>query len=373
MIPISLSKLEYKRALTHLKWWLLYGALMSFINIWGKPLYYVFGFIPVCLLIAAVFYALLGIHRHASAIYQPMLYLAVTVCMQWLLFLLLYMGLPRLGIMLPFAGKDPSVGKFLLFGFNIFFDIVLAAIAYVKHVKAIHALKEQLRLARELHAKELASIRAEKQRVERELQMRKSESARWVSTLNAHTLGNAYNAIYKTLMSNEKVADGFLELKAMYDYVLKNAPGHSGMVPIEGEIGMLKTWIRVFKIGHELAQVDIEIAPDVPQIELPSFTFIVFIENSFEHGYHADGNHPIRIRIDSDHQFVLFTISNKKRKGKSRSRLKANRPPGLGIKGIKQRLQLADIPFDLEIQDDVEQGVYAATLAIDYSKSPNYE
>jgi len=367
MIPILLRKLDYKRAFTHIKWWLLYGAFMSVFNIWGKPFYYVLGFMLVCLLIAAVFYALVGIYWHIQAVYRPVLYIVVIIAMQWLLFLLLYNGLPQLGIVLPFAGREASVGKFLLFGLNIFFDIVLAAVAYIKHVKAIHALNKQIDLERALHAKEMERIQTKNQMLERELQMRKSESARWVSTINAHAVGNVYNAIYSSLMNDEQVADGFLGLKNMYDYVLENAPGHSGMVPLEREIGMLKVWSRVFKIGYESATVDIKVAPNLPKIQLPSFTYIIFIENSFEHGYHTGGNSPIRIRIDGDEQSVLFTISNKKRITARSNRLKANRPSSLGIEGMKQRLNLADIPYDLSVHDD-EQGSYTVTLAIYHTK-----
>lgn len=369
MMSILLKKPEYKRAFTHIKWWLLYGAAMSFLNIWGRPFYYVLGFMAICLLMALVFYALVSIHWRVQVVYQWVIYMVVVmIAMQWLLFFLLYNWLPLLDITLYFPDSEVDVGKFLLFGLNIFFDIVLAVIAYIKHVKVIHALNKQISLERELHAAELARIQTENRMLERELQMRRSESARWVSAINAHAVGNVHNAIYRSLMSNEKVADGFLGLKDMYDYVLENAPGHSGMVPLEREIEMLKVWSRVFKIGYESATIDIEVAPNLPAIRLPSFTYIVFMENSFEHGYHASGSHPIRIRIDRDQQFVLFNICNKKRISASPNRLKANRPPRLGIEGVKQRLKLADISFDLAIHDNDEQGTYSVTLAIGYTK-----
>src|SRR3546814_10561290 len=146
MNPFFLKEHSFKRAFSHIKWWLLYGVAMSVINIWGRPFYYTFGFMALCLLMALVFYTVLGVYRYVPAAYRIWLYVVVMIAMQWLLFLLLENALPRVGITLSYAGKEKNIGKFLLFGLNIFFDIVLAAIAYIKHVNAIRALAVQLRM-----------------------------------------------------------------------------------------------------------------------------------------------------------------------------------------------------------------------------------
>ncbi len=365
-MSVLLKKVSMKHVLLHVQWWLLYGLVMSLVNIWGRPLYYTFGFMAICLLMAVIFYSLLGVYWHVQAAYRLPLYIGVMIIMQWLLFILMDKGLPRFGITLTKLDGERHIGKFLLFGLNIFFDIVLAVIAYIKHVKTIRSLEKQIQLERELHVTALERVQVKNEMLERELQMRKSESARWVTTMNAHAVGNAYNAIYKLLLKNEKVADGFLGLKAMYDYVLENAPGQSGMVSLQREIAMLDVWTRVFKLGYDSAMVDIEVAPGVPKITIPSFTYVVFVENAFEHGYHVDSNHPIRIRIEHDQQSVRYTISNKKNPNIKRNRLKTNRPSSLGIAGARHRLELADIPFDLIIDDTA--GIYSVTLSI-YTKS----
>src|SRR5690606_29225099 len=119
-------------------------------------------------------------------------------------------------------GSGKNIGKFLLFGLNVFIDIVLAVVAYVKHVNGIRALQAQIRLEGELHAKEIERLEMEKLALERELERQRAESAQWVTAMNSHGIRNAYNAIYEPLLSHREAAEGLLGLKAMHEYVLEN-------------------------------------------------------------------------------------------------------------------------------------------------------
>jgi len=209
----------------------------------------------------------------------------------------------------------------------------------------------------------------EKLALQRELERRQAESAQWVTTMNSHGIRNAYNAIYRLLLNNEKIAEGFLSLKALHGYVLENAPGQSGMVPLRHEIDMLPIWSKVYALGYQSSvPLDIRVAAQLPPISLPSFSYIVFLENAYENGDNEHPGNKVQIRIDVDKKHIHFRIRNKKTTHKLKNRFKSDSPSGLGIKGVKQRLELADISYNLVIEDEDDNGFYAVTLSVDYTK-----
>src|SRR3546814_551188 len=153
----------------------------------------------------------------------------------------------------------------------------------------------------------------------------------------------------------------------MHEYVLENAPGQTGMVPLRREIEMLNVWTEVYALGHQsCTQVDIEVEPRLPPIFLPSFSYIAFLENSYEHGEVGDPDHPIRMRIGMDQHSVHFSITNRKKAGGLTSHLKNGKRAGLGIEGVKPRMELAGQPANLSFDDNNDY--FSVTLSIDYTK-----
>lgn len=367
MQPIIPRSPWFHRVILHSRLWLLYTAVVSSLNLFGRPVHYVFGYLMVCFLMALTFYALLVIHWHIRNNWlKAGGYLVVAVAMQLLLFELLNVWLPSIHIELQRPVKAMTL-RSLFFGLNMFLDVALGAVAYALHRKAVNALEQQLYLERALHAKEVERLNMEALALQRELERRRAESAQWVTAMNSHGIRNAYNAIYQLLLKNEKIANGFLGLKAMHEYVLENAPGQSGMVPLRHEIEMLRIWSKVYELGYQsTSSLDIEVATRLPPILVPSFSYIVFLENAYEQGDNGNAEHPVQIRINIVKQHVHFRIRNKKITNKMKSRFKSGRPSGLGIKGVRQRLELTDIPYNLVIED--RDDFYTATLSIDYTK-----
>lgn len=367
MQPIVPRSPWFHRVILHGRWWLLYTGVVSSLNLFGKPVHYILGYLAICLLMAFTFYALLTVHaRIRNNWLKAVLYLAIAVAMQWLLFKLLNVWLPSVHIELQRPVKAMTL-RSLFFGLNMFLDVVLGALAYALHRKAVNALEQQLHLERELHVKEVERLNMEKLALQSELERRQAESAQWVTAMNSHGIRNAYNAIYGLLLKDKRIANGFLGLKAMHEYVLENAPGQSGMVPLRQEIEMLRIWAKVYELGYQSSSsVDIEVASWLPPILLPSFSYIVFLENAYEQGDNGQSQHPVQIRINTGKQHVHFRIRNKKATHKTKSRFQSNRPSGLGIKGVKQRLELTDIPYNLVIEDGDD--FFTTTLSIDYTK-----
>jgi|GEM_PF-1684775 len=367
MQPIIPRGPWFHQVILHSRWWLLYITVVSSLNLFGKPVHYIFGYLLICLLMALTFYALLAVHwRIRNNWLKTVGYLGVAVVMQWLLFKLLNVWLPSVHIELQRPVKAMSL-RSLFFGLNMFLDIVLGAIAYALHRKAVNALEQQLYLERELHTKEVERLNMEKLALQRELERRQAESAQWVTAMNSHGIRNAYNAIYRLLLNNKKTAAGFLSLKTMHEYVLENAPGRSGIVALRHEIEMLRVWSKVYELGYQSsASLDIKMATRLPPIFIPSFSYIVFLENAYEQGDNGNSEYPVQIRINVSRQHVHFRIWNKKTTHRMKNRLKSASPSGLGIKGATQRLELTDIPYNLSIEDGDD--FYMATLSIDYTK-----
>src|SRR3546814_4616858 len=125
----------------------------------------------------------------------------------------------------------------------------------------------------------------------------------------------------------------------MHEYVLENAPGQTGMVPLRREIEMLNVWTEVYALGHQsCTQVDIEVEPRLPPIFLPSFSYIAFLENSYEHGEVGDPDHPIRMRIGMDQHSVHLSITNRKKRSEEHtSELQSLMRISYAILGLKKK------------------------------------
>lgn len=238
-----------------------------------------------------------------------------------------------------------SYNKDFLVGFiansltYIGFGVIFFALHQVKK-----SYEKQLEIEQLLKEKQLAEIKSLKARV------------------NPHFLFNTLNTIYvNALKKDEKTPDLILKLSDGFRYLLHE--GQQEFVTLDKELQHLKDYIDLQKerLADKLIINYLENIDDFSQ-QIPPLLFIGFIENAFKYTSILKGkNHLIDVKIELIDKKLTFYCSNPYQKNQE---IELEwKESGLGIKNIKQRLQLL-YPEKHQLKIEDENGLFIVKLNI---------
>jgi hypothetical protein len=175
---------------------------------------------------------------------------------------------------------------------------------------------------------------------------------------NPHITFNFLNYCYSFVnQKSPETADVIETYSEMLRYTIHCKPDE--IVPLTEEVEYLSKFIFVKKQLTKGIFVDFEIKGDLHQKQILPRLLIGFVENAFKHGdTHCEEN-PIRIRIETAHDEIIFKVSNKKNTSK-------NKPISTGIGQINVKNQL-DLfykdKYELVINENSSE-FYSTTLKI---------
>lgn len=175
-----------------------------------------------------------------------------------------------------------------------------------------------------------------------------------------HFMFNVLNHIHILMQTDVELAS---DLLIKYSEILRYQlyKGDKQHVKLEQDIQFLKDFIAVEEVrwGDKL-DVTCSWKMTNPQQEIPALLFITFIENAFKHVSKSDFEKGyIRINFEQEKEQISLEVEN----SKSVLSGKKNEPGGLGLKNIKERLEILYFgKYHLSI--DETETVYRTKLII---------
>ncbi|MBP6867398.1 MAG: histidine kinase [Bacteroidales bacterium] len=155
--------------------------------------------------------------------------------------------------------------------------------------------------------------------------------------ISPHFLMNTLNNIHVLVDTDEKKAkDAIVSLSRLLRHMLyESTPG--AKVSLERQLAVFRAYCNLNLLRYgENVKLSITVQRDIPNVQLPPLIMIVFIENAFKHGIvYGEENH-IDMNFWVEPGFFHFSISNTVFPDKPKSA----KPGGLGIKNVKERLNL---------------------------------
>ena len=212
----------------------------------------------------------------------------------------------------PFKFKSP-------FPRNPFFNQLLQTILMVGFNVAIKLLFKSIRDDR--HLKEL-----EKQNLQTELEYLKHQ-------INPHFFMNTLNNIHALIdVDTEKAKESVIELSKIMRYILYDSS--QPIISLQKEITLLNNYIALMRIRYtDSIDISVNIADNLPDVQIPPLLFISFIENAFKHGISYQHPSFVHIMLETREKELSFYIVNSNFSD-------THNPSGIGLENVTKRLQL---------------------------------
>ena len=208
----------------------------------------------------------------------------------------------------------PEMIDVMMLFFNMFF-VVFIAIA--------------VKLYKRWSEKDYNEQRVQKEKVEAELQMLKTQ-------INPHFLFNTLNSIYVlAIKQSNQTANTVMKLSDILDYILYRI--NTPKIPIANEIRIIENYIELEKIRFT-NRVDLNFTSSFKSndLQIPPMLIIPFIENAFKHGVARSMNKSwMNISIDENDQMLDVLVSNSKNQHTEK-----RNSGGIGLANVKKRLEL---------------------------------
>ncbi len=155
------------------------------------------------------------------------------------------------------------------------------------------------------------------------------------SQINPHFIFNSLNNIRSLIFENPgKASDMITHLSNLLRYSIKH--NDSGKETIQHELEIVKDYLKLQSIHlEERLHYSIEVDENLLNIEVPSMSIQLLVENAVKHGLweQVDGG-TISIKIFSQDKNAIIEISNT---GTIKEKVESTK---LGIKNISERLRL---------------------------------
>ena len=171
------------------------------------------------------------------------------------------------------------------------------------------------------HLKEL-----EKQNLQTELEYLKHQ-------INPHFFMNTLNNIHALIdVDTEKAKESVIELSKIMRYILYDSS--QPIISLQKEITLLNNYIALMRIRYtDSIDINVNIADNLPDVQIPPLLFISFIENAFKHGISYQHPSFVHIMLEPREKELSFYIVN--------SNFSDTRnPSGIGLENVTKRLQL---------------------------------
>lgn len=157
------------------------------------------------------------------------------------------------------------------------------------------------------------------------------------SQINPHFLFNTLNNLYSVALKNDdsETAQGIAKLSQMMRFMLDDV--NEDFIPLEKEIAYLASYLDLQKLRFsekDDVRINFNVKGDITSVRIPSFIFIVFIENAFKYGIDYKKPSFVDIKFDISDNLLRFNIKNSIHKTGDLQN------PGIGLKNIRERLDL---------------------------------
>jgi two-component system LytT family sensor kinase len=176
----------------------------------------------------------------------------------------------------------------------------------------------------------LQQIRAKQ--VQTELSLLKTQ-------INPHFLFNTLNNLFAMARKQDaQTAAGIAGLSHLMRYMIYDS--NVEKISLEKEVHQINRLIELQKLRFakdDDIQIDITIAGEAVNVQIPPMLLIPFVENAFKHGISLATPSFVRIHLNVDENRLKFSISNSKH---SKPENKDDVGLGIGLQNVKRRLEL---------------------------------
>ncbi len=154
--------------------------------------------------------------------------------------------------------------------------------------------------------------------------------------INPHFFMNTLNNIHALVDIDPEQAKYTIEvLSKLMRYVLYE--GNKTMAPLQKELDFIAHYVDLMKIRYtDKVRISLSLPESVPDVQVPSLLFTIFVENAFKHGisYQQESFIEISVSVDETSKEINFLCNN------SRKPEAEDKHGGVGLKNAKKRLQL---------------------------------
>jgi len=190
---------------------------------------------------------------------------------------------------------------------------------------------------------ENAKVKLEKENVSNQLALLKTQ-------VSPHFFMNTLNNIHSLVDSNtEEAKEAIIKLSRMMRYLLYET--ETEKTTLKKEVEFLESYINLMKLRfNERVKISLNLPKVIPEISIPPFLFISFIENAFKHGISYKNESFITIDLIPGKDRLLFVAKNSKTE-----KLRMDEFSGIGIENSRKRLDLLyGDKYHLDIIDSEE-------------------
>jgi sensor histidine kinase YesM len=205
----------------------------------------------------------------------------------------------------------------------------------------------------EVREKEARMASLEKERIEMELKMLKSQ-------VHPHFLFNTLNNIYGMIMEEDKHAAGsVVKLSDILRYILYES--NQPTIELQKELRILEDYIDLMKIRSDtLMNVTIDIEKGAETTRIPPLLLLPLVENCFKHGDFSNArSNFIQLKVEKTKRNLKVILSNS---------VKENAQPsineGIGLQNVKRRLDLI-YSGKYNFNSSSDGGIFMVTIEID--------
>lgn len=159
--------------------------------------------------------------------------------------------------------------------------------------------------------------------------------------INPHFLFNALNNLYALIqLQPQKAGEFVLKLSDMMRYVTYDCQQEK--VSIQKEVNYIENYIYLQQWKDtRLEQLEVNIDPNLPDLEIEPMLLLPFVENAFKHSYNAKAPENRWIRLELYyHNNILVFIAENSLSPESTQEEAPDEYMGIGIENVQKRLEL---------------------------------
>ena len=151
--------------------------------------------------------------------------------------------------------------------------------------------------------------------------------------INPHFFMNTLNNIHALIdVDTEKAKESVIELSKIMRYILYDSS--QPIISLQKEITLLNNYIALMRIRYtDSIDISVNIADNLPDVQIPPLLFISFIENAFKHGISYQHPSFVHIMLETREKELSFYIVNSNFSD-------THNPSGIGLENVTKRLQL---------------------------------
>ncbi|MEJ5993013.1 histidine kinase [Pedobacter sp. Du54] len=161
------------------------------------------------------------------------------------------------------------------------------------------------------------------------------------SQINPHFLFNALNTLYGTALQEnaERTGEGIQKLGDMMRFMLHE--NVQERISLTRDVDYLENYIALQKLRTSRSAdivIDVQIEPQLNNLEITPMLLIPFVENAFKHGISLQHPSYIKVTLQTKDKTLYFDVHNS-------IHIKPDTDPekfksGIGLQNVKQRLAL---------------------------------